>query len=1176
MINKAKKWLIYSLISSLILSRAMPVFAEEVVTDEGAAQLTTDTEPTSLGDPEEYAEEGAEEGAEESSVEPELPENNGVIVTKKSSEEPILRNGNTPSVTDPSYDARNYGLVTPIKDQGNDGTCYIFSGVALAETSLLKDFPEDFSPTTLNIDEGTILDNLYKSNPDPLGLIGYDHAVGDKTTGAQVAVLFPEFASNSCPVQKGGAAYYDTVATLKEALSINVKDLEIEDIKRLLLKYGAVSTSIILSEARSRNGASKWYYPLEKYNSLPPYFHAVSIIGWNDLIPASEFENEYNEVPSCDGGWLIKNSWGTNCGEDGFFWLSYEDGAFKDNGGVTHSIEVMSFERANEWNVYQYDGGNNATGTGVEYAANIFPAKANPGGTESLSRVGAFIGTGEYTIRVYKYTDETKAPWAQDTLLGSTNLSVSDYYGYHTAYLETPITLSYGEKFSVCINKTDGTSFRIGYDSYNERNAVSVGAGEGYVKDSRTDAEFIDARYHDTTFGGRGANLRIKAFTLNNNDGEYATKTIASVTVSGNDHTYTGSEIKPEVIVKDTNGNTINKRLYKVEYSNNINAGIATVSVSSKSRYVEGSAETTFTIAPKDLSSATVTAAQPTYVYKGSAYTPTATVKLSNITLISDTDYTLSYSNNVNAGNATLTVTGKGNYTGSTSKQFTITPVDYRDVSITYPLSMEYTGQPIHPPVTLSYNGMYLVSDTDYDLIYAENIDYGSGSFRITFKGNYTGTVTKFFDITQRDGRKCTVSYNRDNEYTGGSIAPAVTVSYNGEALTEGRDYYIDYSNNVQITDVAKVTISFRNLYYGTIDRYFSITPRGSDDVIIGTVEDDTERIYNGAQHTPSSPPAVWRRTLAKGTDYDISYKDNINAGTGFIVYTFKGNLKGERLIPFTIYPESLDNTTVGEIPSQTHTGEEITPDVSITWNGTVLENDKDYTVFYENNINAGTATATITGINNFSGTIKKAFIIKASSNGSGNITPTPVNPPVPRPDPGNDNPSDNPTEEEPGSTEEETKPVIRRQIQANGNGLSVTLTINPIVPYTPNKKDLVKSLDLTLSENKGISVKSVKAGKPKNGKVSVTIKLKGSGKEEKQAVKEMNKGLKGIEIIVDKVDISKATVDISLNSKGTKVKKVTVNGVKLKKSDYSTIIENGKVTVTGQGNYTGTTILAV
>lgn len=139
-------------------------------------------------------------------------------------------------------------------------------------------------------------------------------------------------------------------------------------------------------------------------------------------------------------------------------------------------------------------------------------------------------------------------------------------------------------------------------------------------------------------------------------------------------YTYDGTAKEPEVTVKDGSSTLENGKDYKVTYSDNINAGKATMHIIGIGDY-EGTVSKTFAIVPKSIDGADVSLEKESYEYDGTAKEPSVSVKDDETALKSGTDYTVTYSDNVSAGTAKVTITGKGNYTGSITKTFSITAI---------------------------------------------------------------------------------------------------------------------------------------------------------------------------------------------------------------------------------------------------------------------------------------------------------------------------------------------------------------------------------------------------------------------------------------------------------------------------------------------------------------------
>ena len=162
----------------------------------------------------------------------------------------------------------------------------------------------------------------------------------------------------------------------------------------------------------------------------------------------------------------------------------------------------------------------------------------------------------------------------------------------------------------------------------------------------------------------------------------------------------------------------------------------------------------------KTISRNNVTLSQSTYTYDGTAKTPTVTVKDGSAVLREGTDYTVAYSNNINVGTAKVTVTGKGNYTGAVTKEFTITEAapeqrvkELSHCTVTLSKSSyTYDGKAKKPAVTVKDGNTALKEGTDYTVTYSNNINAGTAKVTATGKGNYKGTVTRNFTITVKKG----------------------------------------------------------------------------------------------------------------------------------------------------------------------------------------------------------------------------------------------------------------------------------------------------------------------------------------------------------------------------------------------------------------------------------------
>ena len=287
-----------------------------------------------------------------------------------------------------------------------------------------------------------------------------------------------------------------------------------------------------------------------------------------------------------------------------------------------------------------------------------------------------------------------------------------------------------------------------------------------------------------------------------------------------------------------------------------------------------------------------------------------------------------------------------------------------------------YTGSLIAPNITVSCNDVELVKNTDYTVSYSNNKNVGTATISITGIGDYTGTITKNFNIVARDISDTTIGSIPNQTYTGNSISALPVITYNGATLTKGTDYTLTYSNNVNV-GTGTVTITGKGNFKGTTSKTFSISARAMSDTSVANVSSQT---YTGNGISPLPTITYNNKTLKKDTDYTLSYSNNINAGTATITITGKGNFTGTTSKTFSISARAMSDTSVANISSQTYTGNVISPLPTITYNNKTLKKDTDYTLSYFNNINAGTATITITGKGNFTGMTSMTFIITQKS----------------------------------------------------------------------------------------------------------------------------------------------------------------------------------------------------
>lgn len=194
------------------------------------------------------------------------------------------------------------------------------------------------------------------------------------------------------------------------------------------------------------------------------------------------------------------------------------------------------------------------------------------------------------------------------------------------------------------------------------------------------------------------------------------------------------------------------------------------------------------------------------------------------------------------------------------------------------------------------------------------------------------------------------------------------------DAYTVGTEYTKDSKvDNYKFTCVLD-TDKIKNYTIGNVTGELVVNPKSIAAPSV-TINNPTDKTYTGS---PCVQGVSVKDSEAKLTvdDISVTYENNINVGTATIIYTGKNNYTGEIRKNFKITEASISDDMIANIPSVTYNTKAHTPDVTVTFEGSTLEAGKDYDVAYTNNINAGTATVTVTGKGNFTGTASKTFTI--------------------------------------------------------------------------------------------------------------------------------------------------------------------------------------------------------
>lgn len=373
----------------------------------------------------------------------------------------------------------------------------------------------------------------------------------------------------------------------------------------------------------------------------------------------------------------------------------------------------------------------------------------------------------------------------------------------------------------------------------------------------------------------------------------------------------------------------------------------------------------------------------PEYTYTGKKIIPLVNVYNDDELLVAGKDYTVSYTNNVNAGQATATITGKGNYSGKIVKTFTINKADLNN-AVCDDIIRTFNGSVQKPAPSVKYGSATLKNNKDFTYSY-EGECKEAGLYKITIEGinNYTGSLSanlRIFASDEKPMSKVTVRGLNSLQYDGNSHIPTaemLTVKYGSYTLKYNEDYLIQAYDSCINAGVHSIVLMGMGKFYG--NKKITLTIKGTS--INKAKMNPVSVVYNGKSQTPEIVLTYKGTKLIKDKDYRLQYSNNINAGKGKVTINGMGRFVGTVTKTFNITPVVLEDSFVETSLSANYIAGGTIVEPTVTYRNKVLVKNVDYKLSYKNNKKVtDKAVVTIKGINNFSGQINRNYTIVAKN----------------------------------------------------------------------------------------------------------------------------------------------------------------------------------------------------
>ena len=792
-------------------------------------------------------------------------------------------------------------------------------------------------------------------------------------------------------------------------------------------------------EKKYEQSISSENYTPTRPSSLPEYY---VFDGWydNELCEGEAFDFNGKKMPAQNVTLYAK--WTASNVKFNYNLNNPEGTVDKDTknveAGTVASTVLPSIPTINEYSFagwYYADGNGNIT-------SEVF--NTNNTITRDTSIVGKWLYKGELTV-VYKPGAETGAtvPTDDKVYAGGARVTVA---GNATTASDMKFL---GWKLNGNVYKP-GQSFEVNKDIANKDNQIILTATWGNAETSTTltynpgngigkvktvnvmNNEAVEIEAHDSDvlgfiapkaegkeyyFAGwadsstgnatyaDGQTINIDANGENVLYAVWVEKTEITLVANSGTRTYNGAEQSIEGFESTTmNGYTVSgltavtKGTNVGEYTNTVFDGTAKVEkdgVDVTDKVVVKTRAGKLVITPKSINTQEITVTKPAdSKYDGNEHRNKPTVKDGEKVLVEDTDYTLSYSEDViNVGKVTVTITGKGNYSQETTVDYQITP---RTVKLTSGSdSKTYDGTPlVKHDVTVSEDGFVKDDGATYTVTGSQT-ETGSSKNTFTYtlnektlEKNYVietkeGTleVTPVTDkvVVEIKGKTKTETYNGNThevegyEYTkiSDALYPEEAIHFEGTAKASRKEEGTSYMG-LNASQFSNTSANFTNVTFKVTDGWLKVDPKSIDpeDEKTGIqVTKPSDTMYNGEEqkNKPTVEDTKTGATLVENVDYTLSYTAAVNAGTVEVTITGIGNYTGTAKTSYQITKRNVtltsatDSKPYDKTPLTNH-------NVTFGGDGFVKEEGATYNV-------TGSQTEKGTSKNTFTYTLKKGTL---------------------------------------------------------------------------------------------------------------------------------------------------------------------------------------------------------